>query len=492
MNSNFNPLNRKKLIRYFSRSVLVVLCVMLVAFAPVQAFAYTNVYDPSEALRFLPPLSSGSTDDDLDRSLADFLMVTVYQKTETGWNPVQEFTSQNSGSERLRLEGNHYHVNWHNSVASSGGEFRIEAAVAGLEIGFIDVNLTQNHNKGDDISTDGIVTLSARGGLPIKFIISDHPSIRARALTEQGYSATDIAQILLNEFGLSDEQAAQLLYNEHHDAPSIGLALNTVYGLGAETIAEILENIGYAATEVAEALKSLYADLTVEQMGQILKDNGYDASEIASALKGVFAISGDDVSELLKTLGFSAIDIASALKSVYTASMQNTAATLWNSGFTANEIAEAEKEVYYALPEDMAQGFRDLGIPIDKIVGALNTAYGWTEEKVVPLLDWLGYDSADIVMALREVFMTPWNTIAEILYDLSHDLVEVIGELAEHLTALEIAQAVKDTGPGWVAIGEALFNTLELSWTTLVAIVIAVWDLTIGEIIKDLGYLIGL
>ena len=69
-------------------------------------------------------------------------------------------------------------------------------AVAGLEIG--SVSYTPGKGKA----------------VPVKFRIDNHPRIRCRVLHEMGYSATDIAEVLREEFGLGALETAQILADD--------------------------------------------------------------------------------------------------------------------------------------------------------------------------------------------------------------------------------------------------------------------------------------
>jgi len=112
---------------------------------PSRAFAFTNYEDPSEALCFLPPIGQDFTTDNLDESLTDFITITIF--SNDGLDLVDEFTSQNKGSERVRLEDGFYMATWHTSVPSSGGKFHIVISVADMEIGSVDIILEKDAKK---------------------------------------------------------------------------------------------------------------------------------------------------------------------------------------------------------------------------------------------------------------------------------------------------------------------------------------------------------
>ena len=499
--------SRKRRICYFSQFVLVVLSAILVVLAPVRAFAYTNLYDPSEALRFLPPLESDSTDGDIDPSLTDFLKVTVYQKTDTGWDLVDEFTSQGNGSERLRLEGNHYHVNWHTSVPSTGGEFRIEIAVASLEIDFLDVTLEKGSKKEKDIPADGGVILPARGGVPIKFIVTSHPMIRARVLTEQGNSAYDIAQVLLSEFGLSAIECAQILYNENHDAPSVGIALNLLYGLGSEDLAALFKAIGFTAEEVASALQAVYGldgqaaavilkaisfgaeevasalqavyGLGDQAAAAILKAIGFGAEEIAGALQVVYGLGAQDCADILKAVGFGVEEVATALQQVYGVDAEAGAQLLWNAGYDTMAVVSALQDVYGKGPQESANIMTDLDAAFEDIADALKEVWDWLMDvDIVGILKAAGWPAEYAGQWLIDLYGDAWDTMVYLLHDGGFTFWDVA-----YVTIIVLG------APIWV-IGEALYWA-GIGWVELVGIFVSLGE-SLVDIILNLGGLFGL
>ena len=305
-------------------------------------------------------MDSDPSSAELDRSLLDLITVDIFQLIDGEWQLSKTLSSGSEGSEQLRLEDDFYLVNWHTSVPKTGGDFRIVPSVGGMEIGDVAVTLTKEAKKGKNApaaSNDGIV-LSARGSLPIKVFVEAHPAIRARARTERDYSATDIAQVLLDEFGLTTEQVAQLLLNEDHDAPSVALALKDVYGLDAESAAAILKDVGY----------------TAEQIGQALKDS-YGSGAL-------------DATVILKSIGFEPIDVGFTLANIFDLSSQGTGQTMTDAGFSIDGVYAALRAVWTDLTTgDVVQLFYDIGWLAEEVGQFLWDGLGWTGDQIIDGLE---------------------------------------------------------------------------------------------------------
>jgi alpha-tubulin suppressor-like RCC1 family protein len=82
-------------------------------------------------------------------------------------------TTSGPGSERVRVQGDQYHVNWHTKDFSldPAKTYRIRVLLLGLEIGFADVDVVSNGNELKMVSTNDFVPLKDGRTLPIKFRI---------------------------------------------------------------------------------------------------------------------------------------------------------------------------------------------------------------------------------------------------------------------------------------------------------------------------------
>ena len=541
MKRRLNIAWRKKQVPIFTQVILITLAIILITFSPVRAFAYVNAFDASEAVKFLPPMSSDTTTVDLDRSLLDFLEVTILQETSSGWVQIESLTSQNSGSERLRMEGNHYGVNWHPSVPPSGGEFQIKTFIAGLEVSSFGVTLSGDHKQKKDKSTIDDVILSTRGGVPIKFVVGNHPAIRARVLTEQGYPATEIGDVLLSEFGLSAGECAQSLFNEQHPAPSVGAALESVYGLGAVDTAALLKEIGYEAEGIGlalrgvfglsagesgqvmkeagfaidwiySALKATYDYLTTTDAVQILKDIEYLAEEVVQFLKDGLGLLADEAAEILATVGYDAIQIAAGVAAVFLLVPLVVADILKNLGFPVDSIYFALIKAFdYLLWTDAVQILKDIGCLAEEVVQFLKSGLGLLADEAAEILATVGYDAIQIAAGVAAVFLLVPLVVADILKNLGFpvdsiyfalikafdyllwtDAVQILKDIG--CLAEDIVQFLKD-GLGLWAEGAAEimkavgYGAIEIA--AGVAAVFALVPMVVAGILKDLDFPIG-
>jgi hypothetical protein len=291
------------------RYVCAILCLALLipfGFANAEVNGTKNkvlyeISPLSSALHILPPLgNSNKKTNQADQTLADFIQVTICRINGNECIPVHVFTTQkiNNGLGYIKLQNEFYHVNWNLSKAESRKTFEIHFIVAGLDIG----NVTY-------------VSKNART-VPIKFQIDNHPKIRARILHEQGYSAMEIAQILIEEFNLGAYDIVQILYFEDFTGVEIGEILRDIFGLDATATAQILKDIGFSVVEIALMLKNVFGLAELEG-AQLLLDLGFGPAEITVALRDVFGLEAYNAGMILKDLGFSEYSIQSALIEVY-------------------------------------------------------------------------------------------------------------------------------------------------------------------------------
>ena len=542
MKRRLNIAWRKKQVPIFTQVILITLAIILITFSPVRAFAYVNAFDASEAVKFLPPMSSDTTTVDLDRSLLDFLEVTILQETSSGWVQIESLTSQNSGSERLRLEGNHYGVNWHPSVPPSGGEFQIKTFIAGLEVSSFGVTLSGDHKQKKDKSTIDDVILSTRGGVPIKFVVGNHPAIRARVLTEQGYPATEIGDVLLSEFGLSAGECAQSLFNEQHPAPSVGAALESVYGLDAFDATVLLKDVGYEAEGIGltlkgvfglsagesgqimketgfsiiliySALKTAYDYLTTTDAVQILKDIEYLAEEILQFLKDNLSLAGGESAEILATVGYGAVQIAAGMAAVYILIPALVVAEILKDlGFPVEEIYDGLVAGFtYLLLTDAVQILKDIGFLVEEIVPVLKVKLGLVAEEAAEILKAVGYGAVQIAAGIVAVFLLVPMVVAEILIGLDFPIGPIynaLGAVYTYLTTTDLVQILKDIGCHSEEIGQFLKDSLgwaveqtaemlaAVGYGTVqiaagIASIYVLVPLVVAGILKDLGFPIG-
>ena len=86
---------------------------------------------------------------------------------------------------------------------------------------------------------------------PIKFRIEIHPSIWATVLRAQGFGSMETAEILMDQFDLSDSEMTLLLHERDYDVFGIGMVLRDLFYLGPQEVAQLLKDIGsYPITDI--------------------------------------------------------------------------------------------------------------------------------------------------------------------------------------------------------------------------------------------------
>ena len=220
---------------------------LLISFVPAP---FAEVKPLSSALHVLPPVGDDHGNKKaLDRTLTDFLKVQMCERTSGEVCTIVGESTSTSGfrSSRLRLLGKRYHTIWRlpfdrsNPKGQKEKEFQIHFIVAGLEVGFINYQ-----------------TNRVKVFVPIQFRIDNHPVIRARVLHEQGFTAAQVAEVLIEEFSLRAQETAQILKDVGYSSVGVGLALRDVFLKDAREAAQIIKDIGYSEDEIILVLMEVY------------------------------------------------------------------------------------------------------------------------------------------------------------------------------------------------------------------------------------------
>ena len=237
--------------------------------------------DLDMSLHLLQPLGADSRIEAFDRTLTDYLKVTVCEVNSIDdCTIVEEFTSQTSqtshnhgkGLSFITLRGDHYHVNWKVAKDSVGKQFEIHFSVADLEIRY--VTYTPDTCKG------------CRRTVPIKFQIEKNPIITSHILKQEGFPAESVTQMLMEEHDLSMEEIISTLRYASFGFTDIGFILRDTFGLTAEAAASTLISIDWScvnsepcgAKEIFGIFKNVYGldELASEQA---FADMGWDQSK---------------------------------------------------------------------------------------------------------------------------------------------------------------------------------------------------------------------
>ncbi|MFC1799327.1 T9SS type A sorting domain-containing protein [Candidatus Eisenbacteria bacterium] len=217
-------------------------------------------------LHVLPPLGATAGGvDDLDPTLVNFLKVTICEPGGGGiCTTVREFTFQKTpggGLDYIIFQSHHYHVNWDVAKSEVGKGLEIHFTVAGLEIGHIAYSPATGRT------------------VPIKFRIANHPRIRARVMRDQGFTATEIATVLRNEFGLNEDEIGEILLAENFSCVEIGEAVIIVFDLDAWQGAARMKGFGCSAREAYDALMFVFNIQDEILIEKILFAAGYKMEE---------------------------------------------------------------------------------------------------------------------------------------------------------------------------------------------------------------------
>jgi hypothetical protein len=270
----------------------------------VVPLSHAEVTDVSGVLHVLPPLGqSTKTKKAFDPTLTEFLKVRVCETTAGGGCTAIEieFTSQGGkGMPSIRLQDSRYHVNWHVADNDKGKEFEIHFLVAGLEVGYVRY------------------VASARGKVPIKFGIDNHPLIRATVLKAKGRTAMEVAGVLRDEFGLTADETAAILSEVQYGLKEIVETLVAVFGADAQECADLLKAAGESAVAVGRALKDVFA-LDAQTTAGMLKEAGYDAAKVFDMLTEVYGKTLAEATAILAAIGFTSDEVFGATASLLVA-----------------------------------------------------------------------------------------------------------------------------------------------------------------------------
>lgn len=228
----------------------------------------------SEAFRVYPPLGNDRPGAPVFyENMIDFVKITVCETIDGGaCNVLAELSSgpAHGGRDAIRIVDSRFTANWKIERDSVGRNLEIRFSVAGLELGYVPY------------------VPAAERTLPIKFIIEDHPRVRARLLHEQGHGAMDVARILADDYGLSARGTVQILSAEGYDKVDIGRVLRDLFKASPEESAQILKDLCYSAADTAEIFKAL----------------GDPVQVIYDVLKSVYGLSDREIEVIFDSIGF--------------------------------------------------------------------------------------------------------------------------------------------------------------------------------------------
>jgi len=179
-------------------------------FAPPSKAIFDGVHEGGNSdFFFLPPLvpnPQGSPEYDagkFDPTLS--LVVEICEADNQGCLPTSSqpagfpitfSTETGSGSNRIKVSGEQYHVNWKTKSADLDEDrtYRIRVLVQGTELGFADVDVVKSGKQLKNVNTDEFVALKNGRTLPIKFRIEER-ALEQAFCDAQGLEDCDVEPI---------------------------------------------------------------------------------------------------------------------------------------------------------------------------------------------------------------------------------------------------------------------------------------------------------
>lgn len=410
------------------------------------------------AFSYLQPLPRQSWSGVFDGSVLPALALRTCPAHGCDDGVIAELTSSGSpaaGTIRLDADGEHFIVNWRPADLglSSPGEYRLSVAAAGLELGFVDVQLFANAGAMRNATTGETVTLVENRTLPVRFTVRRNVLVTAWLATAAGSSAHEVADAIVDEFG-SDVGAVALLL--------------AITGFDAAAVADVLR-VKFELTAAAAVAVLLDAGL-IQGDGDAaggLAGGGYGFDEIAAVLHDVFGVSPAEAVALLQGAGATAFDIAAALVSTFGENVEGAAGLLRDGGYDAATVFDA---IYRA-------GAEVLGNPADF---ALNVA--------VATMNGLGYALDDFKAGLREFAQDQLIDALGLSGYAMSDIVPFVLDLFD-VSATYLMERAAGWGVGLPDIASALLDA-GVAAGDVVAGAIAAYDATaaaVGEILVDAG-----
>jgi cysteine-rich repeat protein len=144
--------------------------------APVaQALISDQAHGGRRGFFWLPPMvKSPVLEGSFDGSFSPRVEIHEIDSSQRVVRHVATFTSASAGPERVRVESDHYQVNWNTGdfKLETNRAYRIKVAVEGGELGSADVWLLANGSGKRDVDAGKFIPLVRGQTLPIKFFLN--------------------------------------------------------------------------------------------------------------------------------------------------------------------------------------------------------------------------------------------------------------------------------------------------------------------------------
>jgi RHS repeat-associated protein len=326
-------------------------------------------------------------------------------------------------------------------------------------------------------------------------------------LVSLGYDVASITEALANEFSETASQVVSILKNTFgYTATQIMSALDTVYGLGDQAAAALLQAANFAVDAIASALNTVYGDVA-SAVASVLNALDYGVNQIGAALDQALGVADALAASILSGLGFAVDQIAGVLQTIYSDLDSAAAAALKAAGFAVDAVATALSDVFQDVAQVAAGILKGIGFAVDAVAQALSSVYSLLQQGVAQILENVGYLVDDVATALSDVFGDLAQQAAQVLTDIGYAVDDVATALENVFSqaAQQAAQILKDIGDTVDQIATALSDVFtdpaQAAAQILEAIGYAVDDVAtaledvfsqaaeqVAQILKNLGY----
>jgi hypothetical protein len=403
---------------------------------------------------FLPPLPAGEAWGEFDGGVLPVLEVQVCDvpSCDGAWT-LSHTSTTGPAAQTIRLveDDELFILNWRPSEVGlpSPAAYRIRVLAGGLELGSATVQLSSGGAR--NAATGEELSLQDNRTLPVKFSVRRNPVLAALVAADGGATASEIAELLVTEFGAGAGETALILAALGYPAIDVGGVLADVFGLTAAQAVPVLQGVGATADDIGVALATAF-DQTLEEIGSLLAANGFDPEAILGALYRVGVdILNDPVDFALGTamatmrgLGYAFDAFKGALLGgIQEWTKENIVDAFGISGFSLAELVPFMLDVLDLTVATLMDKVAGWGVELPDLVGALMDAGAAVDE---------------IVAGAIAAFDATAEAIGQALADAGATALEIGASLLEAFdqTIDEIAAALKDLGFD----GEATFNAL--------------------------------
>ncbi len=321
------------------------------------------------------------------------------------------------------------------------------------------------------VQTKTAETQVANTETPIQTITSTAtpvlPGSRAHALHEQGYSAVEIAQALIEEFGTTQDELLEILAAEGFSVHDVYLVLDSLADAPPPpvTFVRLLHEQGYPPVEIVQVLIEEYVSVE-DELIWILEDGGFSAHDVYLVLDSFSDTPYPPLALVRDLLGYyPPVEIAQVLIDEYGTTKDELLGLLVEGGFSARDYYHVLVDLFSYSAADARQALRTQGYTASQVVDFLVEEFGLDAQEVAQVLKDDGYGADEIAVALRDSLALDALATAQILKDNGSSVMEVGAALRDDfaLDALLATQILKAIGYNSSDTYQALMQVFGLS-----------------------------